>query len=169
MNKTKKGFMTAGSIISLISVFIMILTGFILIAVGSVINEQQMCNVYDADSSYERVEEVGGDYYYIYTDPVDGQQYIITSTDIQATVNITKTIINSMAIYFLALSIAILVFAILVLKHAISESNKKFAIITLLVLSVFTSNLITMAFMIVALCLKDKQVVPAQEQINIEN
>ena len=156
MNKTKKAFMLAGSIISIVQVLVMLLGGLILIAVGSIISEEQICSVYDTDASYTRVEEGNGDYYYVYTDQITQEQFIINDTDIQTTVQVIKTIFNSLSIYVLAMGIANLIFAIIVLKHSISESNKKFGIITLLVLSVFTSNILTTAFMIVALCIKDK-------------
>lgn len=156
MNKTKKAFMLAGSIISIVQVLMMVLGGFILMAASSIITEEQLCSVYDTDSSYTKVEEGNGDYYYVYTDQITQEQYLITDTDIQTTVQITKTILNSLAIYVLVMGVANLVFAIIVLKHSINESNKKFGIITLLVLSVLTSNILTTAFMIVALCIKDK-------------
>ncbi len=161
MSGVKKSFMLAGGIISIIATVVMFFAGLIMIGASGMVNEKIVCSVYE-ESGYTRVEEADGEsYYYIYTPTdstttTDNESYIVTQEDIQAVISIVRTITSAMAVYLLSLAVATLVFAILVIKHSSNNSDKKFAIITLLVLSVLIGNLLTVAFMIVALCIKNK-------------
>lgn len=146
MNKTRKSFLLAGSIVSFVEVGVLILVAFILFGVSSMVTT-------------EMVNEI------LATDPTIGE---LTEEQVQAMVELLKFMYNAIAIYVLALSIATIPVAVKVLKNA--ENNKKGAIIALLVLSIFTANIVTFAFMIVALCLKNKpvEIVENQETVTVE-
>ncbi len=131
MNNTKKAFMLAGAIISIVYFVVLIYLGFLFFVSSSMMTLDYVRQVVDA-SSYD--EEM-----------------------LQAVLSIAKTLLNMMAIYVLVIAIVSLVFSIKVLKQSSARQNKKANIITLLVVSVLSANIITAAFMIVALCLKFEQ------------
>ncbi len=131
MNNTKKMFMMAGAIISIVYFVVLIYLGFLFFVSSSMMTLDYVRQVVDA-SSYD--EEM-----------------------LQAVLSIAKTLLNMMAIYVLVIAIVSLVFSIKVLKQSSARQNKKANIITLLVFSILSANIITAAFMIVALCLKFEQ------------
>lgn len=144
MNKTRKTFMLAGSIVSLVYAGVLILMALILFGTSNMIM-----------ITSEFVNEI------IAQNPsLSGA----TEEQIQAIVELMKMMFNVMSFYIIALAIATIPVAIKVMKN--TGNNNKGAIIALLVLSIFTANNITFAFMIVALCLKNKpvEVVEAPEE-----
>ncbi|HJD06222.1 MAG TPA: hypothetical protein IAB72_05090 [Candidatus Onthoplasma faecipullorum] len=146
MNKTRKAFLLAGSIVSFVEAGVLILVGLIVFGMSSMI-------------TVEMVNEL------LAMDPTMGE---LTEAQVQAMVQLVKLLYTGIAIYVLALSIATIPVAVKVIKNA--ENNKKGAIIALLVLSIFTANIITFAFMIVGLCLKNDpvEIVEKQETVTVE-
>lgn len=146
MNNTRKAFLLAGSIVSFVEAGVLILVGLIVFGMSSMI-------------TVEMVNEL------LAMDPTMGE---LTEAQVQAMVQLVKLLYTGIAIYVLALSIATIPVAVKVIKN--TENNKKGAIIALLVLSIFTSNIITFAFMIVGLCLKNNpvEIVENQETVTVE-
>lgn len=146
MNKTRKSFLLAGSIVSFVEAGVLILVGLIVFGMSSMI-------------TVEMVNEL------LAMDPTMGE---LTEAQVQAIVQLVKLLYTGIAIYVLALSIATIPVAVKVLKN--TENNKKGAIIALLVLSIFTANIVTFAFMIVGLCLKNNpvEIVEKQETVTVE-
>lgn len=146
MNKTRKAFLLAGSIVSFVEAGVLILVGLIVFGMSSMI-------------TVEMVNEL------LAMDPTMGE---LTEAQVQAMVQLVKLLYTGIAIYVLALSIATIPVAVKVIKN--TENNKKGAIIALLVLSIFTANIVTFAFMIVGLCLKNNpvEIVEKQETVTVE-
>lgn len=142
MNKTRKTFMLAGSIVSLVYAGVLILMALILFGTSNMITTEFVNEIIAQDPSLSNIAE----------------------EQIQAMVELIKMMFNVMSFYIIALAIATIPVAIKVMKN--TGNNNKGAIIALLVLSIFTANNITFAFMIVALCLKNKpvEVVEAPEE-----
>lgn len=142
MNKTRKTFMLAGSIVSLVYAGVLILMALILFGTSNMITSEFVNEIIAQDPSLSNIAE----------------------EQIQAMVELIKMMFNVMSFYIIALAIATIPVAIKVMKN--TGNNNKGAIIALLVLSIFTANNITFAFMIVALCLKNKpvEVVEAPEE-----
>ena len=146
MNKTRKAFLLAGSIVSFVEAGVLILVGLIVFGMSSMITVEMV-------------------YELLAMDPTMGE---LTEAQVQAMVQLVKLLYTGIAIYVLALSIATIPVAVKVLKN--TENNKKGAIIALLVLSIFTANIVTFAFMIVGLCLKNNpvEIVEKQETVTVE-
>ena len=142
MNKTRKTFMLAGSIVSLVYAGVLILMALILFGTSNMITSEFVNEIIAQDPSLSDIAE----------------------EQIQAMVELIKMMFNLMSFYIIALAIATIPVAVKVMKN--TGNNNKGAIIALLVLSIFTENIITFAFMIVALCLKNKpvEVVEAPEE-----
>ena len=142
MNKTRKNFMLAGSIVSLVYAGVLILMALILFGTSNMITSEFVNEIIAQDPSLSDIAE----------------------EQIQAMVELIKMMFNVMSFYIIALAVATIPVAIKVMKN--TGNNNKGAIIALLVLSIFTANNITFAFMIVALCLKNKpvEVVEAPEE-----
>lgn len=142
MNKTRKTFMLTGAILSIVEAGVLILVGLILFGASNMVTTGMVSEI-------------------IASDPTIGE---VAEEELQAMVQLIQMMFNVMAFYVVALAIATIPVAIKVMKN--TGNNNKGAIIALLVLSIFTANNITFAFMIVALCLKNKpvEVVEAPEE-----
>lgn len=157
MTKTKKGFLKAGSIISIIAAVLSALMSFIFIAAANMIDEKFILETYETEIGYTYVEESDGGYYIeYYEDEDDLHATTVTDDEIQLIVTASKTILIVLTVFVLGLSVAEFVIAILILNKLSKNESKKGLIITLLVLSILSGTMLTTAFMIVALCLKDK-------------
>ncbi len=168
MNRTKKGFLTAGGIISIVLASLCLLEGLVMFTGKTLVTEDFVKEMFNSDSSYTYFEDdlttdEVGDYYFEYTE--QGTVYKITKAEIKGIVNIASTILTVVCVILIALAVANLIFAIFVLKGSHRNNCKKGFIITLLVLSVLSGNLLTMAFMIVALCIKDTPQIEHLEDI----
>lgn len=139
MNKTRKSFMVAGAIISFVLAGILIISSLCIIGIYGSITADMLREILALDPTLTNMAE----------------------EEIIALVGIVKVIAIMMGIYILALSIATIPVGVRVIKN--TANNNKGAIIALLVLSIFTANILTFAFMIVALCLKNKPVVETVE------
>ncbi len=134
MNKTKKNFMLAGSILGIVYSAIFILVGIVLIANIKIINHDFIAQILAEDTT----------------------GYTYTDEEISMILNFTKSIYAMISIYLIGISIAQLVISIIVLKQTSANIDKKGLVITLLVISFISSNILIGAFMIVALCLNSK-------------
>lgn len=134
MNKTRKAFMLTGAILSIVEAGVLILVGLILFGASNMVTTGMVSEI-------------------IASDPTIGE---VAEEQLQAMVQLIQMMFNVMAFYVVALAVATIPVAVKVMKN--TGNNKKGAIIALLVLSIFTANIITFAFMIVALCLKNKPV-----------
>lgn len=139
MNKTRKSFMVAGAIISFVLAGILIISSLCIIGIYGSITADMLREILALDPTLTNMAE----------------------EEIIALVGIVKAIAIMMGIYILALSIATIPVGVRVIKN--TANNNKGAIIALLVLSIFTANILTFAFMIVALCLKNKPAVETVE------
>ena len=81
------------------------------------------------------------------------QQYI---DYLDMIVTIAKAVYIGMGLIAIGIAIPELILSIKVIKQANANKLKKGTVIALLVVSVLSSNLITLGFMITTLCLRDK-------------
>ena len=167
MSNIKKGFLNAGSIIAIIFGAFLVLSGIIACYASKIANEKFVVEMFKEDSSYTyfaddlTTDEVG-DYYFIYTDE-NGMQSKLTASDIITVVELTKSILIGMGIFILLLALANIWLAIVILRRTSKNRKCTGLTISLMITSLIVCNFLTMAFMIVALCLRDKP------DITIEN
>lgn len=142
MNNTKKGFMYAGGILGIIAAVMAILTGVIFLIATSVIDFNFVNEIInDMNATATTAEEL----------------IVFTEAQIHTVVRISRVITVLIGLFTLGLGIANLVLSKQVIKLGAMGSNKKGVVIALLVLSVLIGNVVTMAFMITALCLKSEE------------
>lgn len=169
MTSTKKGFLKAGSILSIIASVSMALTGMVFLGISSLINEKFILKTYETETGYAYFEDTDGDYYIEYYEDEDdivlGEKVRVTEDEIELIVEVSKAISLMLAVFILGLAISQFVISILILNKMSKDKSSKGLIIALLVLSIITGSMLTAAFMIVALCLKDKKQ-PTLENIN---
>lgn len=145
MNGTKKAFLLAGSILGIIEAASMILIAISLFSVvGSI----------DVNAVITLLEE---------------EAMLYSDVELAAIAELTNTIIAIMSAYIAGMSVAMLVLSIIVLKQRNKGVSKKGTIIALLVISILNANILTAAFMIVALCLKDKTAQEIVEEHMVNN
>ena len=157
MNKTKKGFLTAGSIIAIISAILGILVSILLFSFGAGLKEKHIIEIYKMDEACEYHENADGSYYIIDIDEETGAETILKESEIELVVKIVKGFLIVAACLEIGFGVAMMIVAIQLLKATNKNEEKKGKTIALLVLSALTGEVLTLAFMIVALCLKNKQ------------
>lgn len=142
MRSTKKSFMKASGIISIIWAAIFILLAGVCYMTSGMFN---------AEFITEILAESGITY---------------TPAEIELMVEVIETMFTMAAVYFLGFGIADLVLGIKVLKNASKGDNTNGANIGLLVVSVFSFNFLTVGFIITAICQsKAKTDNPSQNQL----
>jgi len=172
MNKMRKGFLTAGSIVTIVSVLLGILGSVVLFVAAHIFTEKFIIKTFESETNYTFTEEADGGYVISYTD--DGDLVEIEDETINLIVKVGKIAFVVMGIGSLALSIAKLVFGILVLLATLKEKFAKGKVITLLVLSLISSSILEAVLIIVGMCYTDdkKNSTPSikgdVEQITIE-
>ncbi len=168
MSNTKKGFMKAGAIISIVLAVFFALGALIMFGVKSLLTDESLTALcrdvvvegFEMDPDYKKVTE-GDTFYFEYvgTD-IDMKGTKITQEDldnaIKLVVNTVKVVFNIGGVILLVYAVVNMTFGIMVLGDANKGRNRTGNIIALLVFSVLSGNAITMAFMIVSLCLKNK-------------
>jgi hypothetical protein len=155
MNKRRKGFLNAASILTIVASAFGILYGFMFMFIGSsLITEDLIVEVFKEDQEYTHVELADGSYYFTYVE--DGIEGKITEEQIELVISLFSTCISVGGLIGLGLSIAKLVLAIRILNKNSKEEYAKGNTIALLVLSVLGCNLLETAFLIVAMCIKDQ-------------
>ncbi len=162
MKRTKKGLLVAGAIISILVVLFMMIISLGLSLVNMMVNEDFILDTYKEDPSYEVVENTDGSYVIIDQDGLE-----ITSGDIEIIVNIVKGIINTFNFMNMTSVVLTLIFAIMIFVKVSKDKDCKGAIITLIVLSVLQWNFLTLALMIVALCIKDERQEDKEKDIQL--
>ena len=155
MNKTKKGFLNAVSIITIIASAFGILYGLVFMFVGSnLLTEDLIVDVFKDDQEYTYVEYEDGSYCFEYME--DGVKGEITEKQIEFVISLFASILNIAGLTVLGISIAKLVLAIRILNKTSKDQYSKGNTIALLVLSVLGCNLLETIFLIIAMCSKDK-------------
>lgn len=159
MNQTKKNFLKAGSIIAIVSAVFMLFTGISFVSSVGVVNEELILNTITYETDYQKFENADGSYYIEYfEDEDDLRPQRLEQKDIQDIVKIAKVALIVISVVIFAVSIVQFIFGVKILMNLKKEIGKKSHIITLLVFSILTDTILTTAFMIVALCIKDKKV-----------
>ena len=133
-NKTKKALVISGAIVGIIfSVFMLLVGIFMFMCAGYV--------TYDLVVEILTQEGVLSEY---------------TTEDINLIVNVTKSLFNTTGAYLVFMNLITLAFSIVVNVTMNKSNYKNGFIITLLVFSILTFNLITAVLLIVALCIRSK-------------
>ncbi len=133
-NKTKKALVISGAIVGIIFSVFMLLVGMFMF----------MCATY---VSYDLVVEILTQ---------EGVLSEYTTEDINLIVNVTKSLFNTTGAYLVFMNLITLAFSIVVNVTMNKSNYKNGFIITLLVFSILTFNLITAVLLIVALCIRSK-------------
>ncbi len=156
MNVTKRNFLKAGAIIAIVSAVFMLFTCFGFISSIGMIDEELMLNTITYETDYEYFENEDGSYYIEYfEDEDDLRPERLEQKDIQDMVKIAKGVLVGLSVLIFAISLVQFIFSVKILKNLKKGISKKSHIITLLVFSILTDTILTAAFMIVALCIKD--------------
>ena len=134
ISKTKKSFMLAGGIIGIIVACLSVISGFVLLALKSI-------DIYDL--VIEIINSTGGD------------ASLYSAQELRTIISICQAAYGVLGIFAIGIGIGMLICSIVVIKNSTKGVPAKAATIALLVLSVFSCNVISFAFMIVVLCLKD--------------
>ena len=173
MTKTKKVFLKAGSILAIVSSIFMALLGFIFIPSAALISEDFIIDTYTTEIGYTKYIAEDGSYYIeYYEDEEDyalGIKQKVTEEDIELIATVSKTLLIVAAVLCIGFGIAEFVIGLLLLIKTNKDKTSKPLIITLLVFSVLTGSMLILAFMIVALCLKDKPKVTLENVNEIAN
>ena len=153
MTKTKSGFLKAGSIIAIVAAAFIAMLGLTSIASQKLVSRELVAaSAFEISiDDLEIIDNADGSV--IYKNPANGQK--LESEEVDLIVDLTKKVLVAVGVYSIAMSIASFVIAVLNLVKVNQEKSKTGLIVTQLVLSIFTANVLTFAFMIVALCLKD--------------
>ena len=133
MNNTKKGFITAATIIGIIEAASLIFIGLILLISFKSIDAEMILSILAAE-----------------------EELILTDAEISFILSFSKIFMVIFSIYSIVMGAAMLTLSILVLKNKNKGVFKKGLAIALLVISVLNGNMLSTAFIIVALCIKDK-------------
>lgn len=154
MNSTKKGFIKAGTILSIVMSAFLIITGFVMFGISSLITEQNLYEVYESQAGYTITNNPDGSYEITYTDE-NGILQTITQSELQTVAKVAKSVVNVCAVVILAGAIASMTVSILLLSKVNKGKSQTGLIIANLVLDILFVGWISAAFMIVSLCLKD--------------
>ena len=159
MNPTKRSFLKAGAILAIISAVFMVFTGISMFTLSSSVDEKFILEMYEMEYQYVKVPELDGGYHIEYfEDEDDLRPTIVQDDEILLTAKIAKGAIIAMSVITIGIAIVQYIFGSKILKDVKKNIASKKHIITLLVFSILSNSTLTMAFMIVALCIKDKKV-----------
>lgn len=159
MTKTKSGFLKAGSIIGVVMSALCAVFGLICFVGQKIVTRDFVVQVvFDcAENEYTSIENFDGSITYkLYKDGVCVKE--TTSEEVDAVASLTKATMTTMGVFSCCFAVAELVLSIFVLIATSNEKIKNSLIVSELVISLLAGNLLTFAFMIVALCLKNKPV-----------
>lgn len=166
MNKTKKGLLTASSILTIVASALCVLGSIFMLLIGGLFSEKIMKESYMEDPEYTYTENVDGSYYF--TTIEDGAEIVITEDEIELLTKIVSVVFVVLGVFSLGLSAAKIALSIRILVMNGRNQFAKGSTIALLVLSVLNSNLVEAVLIIVALCQKDETKIddqPKQEVI----
>ncbi len=166
MNKTRNAFVRAGSIISIVVAVLMLLVAGGVLIVRPYLTEEIFAESYLLMDGSKHTE-ADGSYIIEYLDPEDGTLKEITEGEIELIAKTAQAIAVVVADISFVIGIAQMVLAILLLVSTSKGKKGTGLIISLLVFSTLSANLVSAAFMIVALCLKHNfQQAPEQKVDN---
>lgn len=166
MNKTKKGLLTASSILTIVSASFAIIISILLMFVGSVFTKDLMKDVYRDDPAYTYYEEADGSYYFTYLDE-ENIEVTITQEEIATIASVASSMLKFFGVGYLLFSVARMILAIRILVVNSKNKYSKGCVIALLVLSIINISTLETIFLIVAMCLKDNQSIDKAQQNNI--
>ena len=159
MNPTKRSFLKAGAILAIISAVFMVFTGISMFTLSSSVDEKFILEMYEMEYQYVKVPELDGGYHIEYfEDEDDLRPTIVEDDEIIMTAKIAKGAIIAMSVITIGIAVVQYIFGSKILKDVKKNIASKKHIITLLVFSILSNSTLTMAFMIVALCIKDKKI-----------
>lgn len=162
MSITKRRFLKAGAIISIVLSVFSLISCVSLIPTASTLNENGLVKILTQEENI-KLHEVSENDYYLEVDFGDNIMEI-TKSEIESLISPLKVALLIVGVVGSLLCAGEFVIAI-VLLNKLKNIVGKGLIISLLVLSITTGNFITMAFMIVALCVKDK----INKEVTLEN
>lgn len=178
MNKIRKGFLTAGSIISIVSASFSILLAIIMFFMGSFFTPEIIKTSYQSDPAYTYYEDADGSYYFTYIEEETNLEVIIYDEEIDTISKVLNAMFDVIGIVVLGFAIAKLVLAIRILILNNKDQYSKGCVIALLVLSIINANVLETVFLIVAMCEnklpkpeepKDNEVEINVDDINVED
>ena len=159
MNSTKRSFLKAGAILAIISAVFMVLTGVSMFSIANSINEEFVLEMYKMEYQYTKVTELDGGYHIeFFEDEDDLRPTIVEDDEIIMTAKIAKGAVIALSVIIVGIAVVQYIFGNKILRNVKKNIASKKQIITLLVFSILSNSTLTMAFMIVALCIKDKKV-----------
>ena len=153
MNKIRKGFLTASSIITFIGVAGAVLLSLFGFLMGGLLDEDLIKESYKAEETYTYYEDAKGEYYFTYIE--DGQKMIITQDEIKFIAKISSVSCFIVATSALVFAIAKLILAIKILVSTNRDKYSKGCVIALLVLSILNFNIFESICLIVAMSVID--------------
>ncbi len=164
MSTTKRSFMLSGSIIGIVLSVVWIAFGSILIILAPYLTTDNFVKIYESDTvNYEKHLDDAGEIDYFIEKGTDPEVKVYVK-DLDSLSKVLRTSLKVFGGLIVGVQVATLVFSILVIGASVRGSSKIGSIITLLILSIFSFNILTFAFMIVCLCLKDKPEVGLEKQ-----
>lgn len=150
MTKTKKGLLTAGSIIGIASAVLSLILAVILSFSTFFITEKFILDLYkDEVSNYTYIQQSDDDYMITFDE--DGVKYELTDDDIEDVVKIVRGIVAGFSFAIIGLHIALLVLSIMLLKATNKDKDRKGITIALLVLFLISENIIAAGLIIASL------------------
>ena len=156
MTTTKKGFLKAGTIIGIISACLGMIFSIFLLVVGTKLQEKHIVEIYKLDTDCQYFENEDGSYYFKDIDLELGEEEIIDEKDIEISTKIIKNMLIVASCADFVLSFILLILSSKLLSKTKNDVYSKNLTISMIVLSAITGEIIVMALMIVALCLKNK-------------
>lgn len=153
MNKTKKGFLSASAIVTIVAAGFGILCGIIFMFMGGLMTEETIRDTYTTEEGYTLVEVSDDDYYITYIE--DGQLVKVTDEDIELVAELASSLCNFAGIMVIGFSVAKMVLAIRVLINNNRDKYGKGVTIALLTLSILSMSLLEAGLIIAAMCMKD--------------
>lgn len=154
MNKTKKGLLTAGSIITILACALAILMSVFMFLMAKVIDEEIFIEIYKEDSILTYYEDENGNYYFSGMDE-DGEEIVIKEVEVESVVKMVKTVFIIFGVVDLSFAIAKLILAIKLLNSNSRDKKVRGYALALFILSILTMNLIESILFLIAICVKD--------------
>lgn len=154
MTSTKRKFLKAGAILGIICSIFAVIAGVGSILIREFVTEENVVNLLKTDQDMHYVENEDKSYYFAYTNE-DGVEEKLTEEEIELAINVVISGTSKFGIFTIGIGIATFVLSIVLINKTNKNKSSKGATIALLVLSAIQGNMITFAFMIVALCLRD--------------
>lgn len=155
MDKRKKGFLNASSIITIVIASLSILMSCLFFFGATLISEDFVIDLYKSDPTATYVEHADGGYEIIFVD--DGEQVSIDDETLSPIIKIAKAIMVAFGIFGLGFAIAQMVLSIKILQGTSKGVYKKGCTIALLVLSVLNGSFLVTILLVVAMCSKENK------------